>query len=590
MITSARWALAAGGILTVPLAYACLRALWRIDARSADARLMPALAALSIAYTVSEVIMTRVGMQSGLAPPLALFVIWQIARAVRHRTRSGWLLAGVAAGLGQIFGLHARFVLPVAAFLVLDLLLTSHTERNRTLAGAALMGLAAILAASPLIVFFVREPQWFTARASVVVHPDILANLQSILPVWSFTGSYTPSTTVPGVPILDMVQSIGFYVGLGWAVWNLPRSRMARLLLVWLAIMMLPGVLTDGPNLQRMIGIMPPTAALVGLGWVVIYRTVQRLIEPRRNGGARRKAEGIKGGIHDPLWRMVALSLILASVGWHAYLLFVRWEQTPNLVAHFNAQSVNIARALIEQSHEGPVFVERAPEADDVIAFRIMLREPPVTRLDLRKCLPLPDQRTTPTEFLILTGRDPDTVSFLRDVYPQSWLPVRDVQLWEEATVTQVEVPAGAPAPPPPILAHAQFGSGIELVGYDWSGDSITAGDTLFLTLYWRASQPIGSNLTTFTHIGTGLDGEPMIAQHDGDPCQGLYPTGRWHPGEVIRDSFAIPIPADAPPGEFSIAVGWYAFPSLEQLPLLDADAPLPDDRAVIGTIHIAVP
>jgi hypothetical protein len=38
------------------------------------------------------------------------------------------------------------------------------------------------------------------------------------------------------------------------------------------------------------------------------------------------------------------------------------------------------------------------------------------------------------------------------------------------------------------------------------------------------------------------------------------------------------------------VAVGWYSYPSLERIPLIEADTPLPDNRAVIGTLHISAP
>jgi hypothetical protein len=57
-----------------------------------------------------------------------------------------------------------------------------------------------------------------------------------------------------------------------------------------------------------------------------------------------------------------------------------------------------------------------------------------------------------------------------------------------------------------------------------------------------------------------------------------------------VPDSFAITLPEDAPLGDYPLAVGWYSFPSLDRLTLLEADSPLPDDRAVIGAIRVAAP
>ncbi len=585
-ITAARWVLAVGGVLSVPLAYACLRELLARpagDSAPAFSAMSAALAALVLAYTLFFAILTRVGMESGLAPAAALLAVWQIRRGARGRW-AGWLLAGLAAGLAQYNGLHARLVLPVAGWAALEAILTARgPDRQRALAGAALMIGAAALAALPLIAFFIRQPEWLTARAALVARDpgqtligQLAGNLRLIVRAVSLEGSYDPKTTVPGIPLLDAVQSAGFWVGLGWAALRAPRRAEARLLLVWLLAAALPGLLTEGaPNLQRMAGVAAPLAALTALGWEQIYRRL--------------------AAAPVPAWRRLlpagAAALIAVSAGWHAYLLYVRWPQTPILRQQFTAAPVEIARDLIARSAAGETaFAERAPEAEDIAAFEYLLPGTPVQRLDFRQCLPLPDRRAAPTAYLVLTDRDPATVNRLREAYPSAWMPYRERDLFG-GTGTLVEIPAGASAPPPPRPASARFAAGIALAGWDASTDALRPGETLFVTLYWRAGEPVAQDLTAFAHLGSGLPGEPpILAQRDGQPCVGLYPTSRWQPGEIVPDSFAITLPADAPPGEYPLAVGWYAYPSLERLPLLAADPATPDGRAVPGTIRVLPP
>ena len=66
-----------------------------------------------------------------------------------------------------------------------------------------------------------------------------------------------------------------------------------------------------------------------------------------------------------------------------------------------------------------------------------------------------------------------------------------------------------------------------------------------------------------------------------------MYPTSRWRKGDLVPDSFAVTIPTDAPPGEYSLVIGWYSYPSLTRLSLTTAEHPLPEDRAVIATIRV---
>ncbi len=584
-ITSARVVVAGAGVLMIPLGYACMRAL--IEAEEVrrptpfsptERWLIPLLTAAVLACTMFFVTIGRVGMEIGLAPAIALAVVWLMMPSQRSH---GWrtLAAGLVGGLAQYNGLHARFVLPLMAFVALqDLILAPPGERRKLALSILGMAALAVLVALPLIVYFADHPQWLTGRAGIVstplvdgqpaTYPEMLIdNAWLIARAYGWEGSYDPKNVVPGLPILDPVQIVGLAVGLAWALAHLRRSPLARTLLVWWIVMTLPSLLTEGaPNLGRMVGITAPTAMLVALGW---GRMTSTLSAPGRAS--------------------VLPVLVSVSAAYNVILLLGIWPQVANLREQFTVLPVEIATSLIDQAEAGEAaFVERAPEAEDVAAFEYLLPGTPAGRLDFRKCLPLPHERDTPTHYLILTSRDAGTLDRLSALYPGSAI-THDLDLWQERAAL-LEVPPGVRAPAPPHRPAARFASGITLYGFDWSGDTLRPGETLFLTLYWHAAEDIPGDWTTFAHVGTGLDGTQPVGQRDGTPCDGLYPTSQWRPGEIIPDSFAITLPDTTSPGEYPIAIGWYSFPSLERLPLLDADSPLPDRRAIIGTVRVAAP
>lgn len=593
-ITSGRILPALTGTLSIPLAYACFRELLRSETgrfTPGERRAIAALAAVVLAYTLFYVTIGRIGMENGVAPPTALFILWQMMRGLRKKW-SGWALAGLTAGLAQFNGLHARFILPLVAFVGLQAFLMARpAERRRVFFGGGLMVGLTLIAALPLLLFFVEYPEWFFGRASIVTragpgtpYPTLADmyrfNARVILRVFSIEGSYDPKNGIPGVPLLDVIQSVGFITGLGWSIWNLPRSALARTLLFWLALMTLPSFLTEGaPNLGRMIGIAPPTAGLVSLGWVLIA------------GGARARLLAKKSpGKWSAALTVLAALLLTGSWAWHTVNLFVRWPEVPNLAEQFTAAPVELAEEMLARAGDEPAFVEFLPEAeDDIAAFEYLLRDSAVARMDFRKCLPLPYENETRVSYLVLSGRDLETVDKLLALYPEARTPVRDADLFQ-TTGTLVEVPAGAAIPLPDNAVFAQFDHGIRLLGYRLSGETFAPGETLFLTVYWHAGERVPEDLTAFTHVGTGLDAQPLVTQRDGQPCLGFYPTSQWRPGLVIEDSFAIQIPADAPPGEYDLAFGWYSYPSLTRLPLLEADHALPDDRAIGGQITVIDP
>lgn len=586
-ITLARIGPALAGTLSIPLAYACVRELLRGEpiqrfvGLPGSHRAIAAFSAVVLAYSLFYVTIHRIGMENGVAPPTALFIVWQMLRGIRRGKWSGWLLAGLAVGLSQYNGLHARFILPLVAFVGLQAFATApRAAKSRLALGGGIMVMVAVICALPLIRFFTEHPEMLMGRAAIVtaVGPGLRFetigemyryNARMILRVFSVEGSYDPKNGVPGVPLLDMVQSVGLMIGLGWAIIRLPRSPAARKLLVWLMVMTLPSFLTEGaPNIGRMIGIVPPLAALVALGWVGVYGW-------------------LRGRVRPVALRAVAAGALTFSVGWHTYLLWAIWPDVPNLREQFTALPVELAEDLIGRAEAGePTFVEVIPEADeDIVAFNYLFPGTPVSRMDFRKCLPLPHHNMTRINYLILSGHDSQTAGLLDEWYAVE-MPYRETDLFQ-TTGTLVEVLPGAAAPLPAMQPVVKFGAGLRLYGFEWSGERIRPGETLFLTLYWYTEQPIPEDLTAFAHIGRGVDGYPLIGQRDGQPCLGFYPTSQWQPGVVVADGFAITLAADAPPGEYEVLVGWYRYPSLERLPLVAAEEGLPDGRAIIGRIRV---
>jgi len=112
---------------------------------------------------------------------------------------------------------------------------------------------------------------------------------------------------------------------------------------------------------------------------------------------------------------------------------------------------------------------------------------------------------------------------------------------------------------PDPLQHQAQIGFGDELALLGWSLDSplqIEPGDPITLTAVWQAQQPVENDYTAFAHLvdenGQGWAGD------DHQPYDGLYPTSTWGSGEMVRDTFALTVPADAPSGLYDVKVGWY--------------------------------
>lgn len=122
----------------------------------------------------------------------------------------------------------------------------------------------------------------------------------------------------------------------------------------------------------------------------------------------------------------------------------------------------------------------------------------------------------------------------------------------------------------PPKMAYRQeatWGNQVTLLGYDVEPRRIQPGGTIEVTLYWQRGDAPSPDFTVFVHV-VGPDG--LRGQHDSQPGLGSLPISTWAPGEVVADRHPVAVDANAPQGDYWIAVGWYDPQTGARVPLLD--------------------
>ncbi len=100
------------------------------------------------------------------------------------------------------------------------------------------------------------------------------------------------------------------------------------------------------------------------------------------------------------------------------------------------------------------------------------------------------------------------------------------------------------------------FADQLELLGYDLETRAVKPGETLRVTLYWRALTPMSESYRVFVHL-VGTENQ-TAGGADVIPARGAFPTVYWKPGDTLRDVIAIAINENAPPGKYAIEVGVY--------------------------------
>ncbi len=187
----------------------------------------------------------------------------------------------------------------------------------------------------------------------------------------------------------------------------------------------------------------------------------------------------------------------------------------------------------------------------------------------------------------------PDT--YWLPIMPQAMAPTLlklDVAMWDGAPENKLPMqsaegtpvkslalavgrlaPAQPPAVTPAVAAGARFEYGLTLLG-------VTPGDRGRLTLYWQTDQPVPGDYTVFLQL-LNAAGE-QVAGADGPPLGGDWPTSAWAPGQAVADARQFDLPANLPPGRYTVRVGFYEPASGARVAAFQSDGAEWPDEAVL--------
>jgi len=107
---------------------------------------------------------------------------------------------------------------------------------------------------------------------------------------------------------------------------------------------------------------------------------------------------------------------------------------------------------------------------------------------------------------------------------------------------------------PNPVAVN--FGNQMELIGYDMDDRVVRPGDSLTLTLYWRAVREMHSNYTVSAQF---VDPEQRkAAQSDSQPQGGGAPTSTWDEVQIVEDVRVLEVFPDAAHGVYDVRLAVY--------------------------------
>ncbi len=103
---------------------------------------------------------------------------------------------------------------------------------------------------------------------------------------------------------------------------------------------------------------------------------------------------------------------------------------------------------------------------------------------------------------------------------------------------------------------NAAFGDSITLEAYGLSATTLQPNDALQVRFRWTTDAPLNQRYRVFLQLLN--EAGQLVAQRDSEPGGGTALTTLWQPGDVIVDNHALSIPADLPPGDYTLITGLY--------------------------------
>ena len=540
-------------------------------------RAVGVVAGLVVATLFWHVNLSRYGIQPMLAGWLAPASVAALWAALRTGRRRYYALLGVCLGLGLLGYVAFRVFLLVPALVLTVAWISKAPARRSIFIGGSMAAGVSLAIFSPLLVFFVRNPQWFVSRFQATtietfgsdnVFAALVSNTGRV--VWGLfgKGASDQRQDIPGRPALDLLQSAFFALGaiVSWRRWRRPEALLAA----WLVVGLLPSILTQGaPSFLHMVMAAPAVALLIALGATALAH--QRRM---RRMGLAISVVGLAGS---------------AAINVQAY--FWQFAHDPSTYLAYDGG----IQWMAQQLHAAPAnaLLYETPVDRDWLTLEYTLGPQGNARFNAfngRECFVVPAASTTPIEYAVVVSEDTRSVPEIKRVFPDS---VRTSALAIDGTpyAAVYAVPAGTrPVLAPNQTRQVEYGGLLELLGDSLPAAPAAAGNQISVDLFWQLDRATPADLRRFVHVigPKQANGSTIYAQTDSDPCDNAYPTWQWKPGQIMIEHVNIGLPTNVPTGVYQIFTGWYDANGQQRLTAVDTSNEARSDTVELGTLWVS--
>ncbi len=545
------------------------------------------VATLLFAVAPWAVIHSRKIWHSNLLPPFALLhAVTGWLAFVRGRR---WAPLAHMLALAALVQLHFS-ALP---FVLLTILWALIFCRRLDWRAMVLGGLLAALTFIPYFVFDARHGWWNAHHFAVLMQQPATTSADAVYGTWILTTGLDlhwltgmdryPEfvAATPNVRWLFAVEGGLVVVGGVVALWRALRqartglddeTAAALMTATWLAM----------PALFLTRHIMPPPphyftttfpAQFILIGWLVAQAG-------RLPGRMARVGQGLLLALVVALAaaQTYEITSLLRFVTTHdtrrGYGTPVGYEVRAAQTATRMAQEIGGAEVILLAEGDEPRMFEM-PAVADVLLYGI-----PHRSVDVRTALVFPSGPAVYWATFDMTPGEALLTTFTPELV-EARIPLRE----GARSFRFYRWPGGAPAIPglqPLPGGPRTWANGAQLIGYCLEGDR-RPGGTIHWTLVWQATRTPSEDVYYhwFNHL---VDQQGQLrGQKDGPSFLPAY----WRAGDTILNWFDLQIPLDAPPGDYTMRVGMYTYPAIENVPVLGAGGVPEGEWVEIGPLQV---
>jgi hypothetical protein len=454
--------------------------------------------------------------------------------------------------------------------------------------------LAALLVFLPLGNYFLTHPgsgneridQTFILDPTLGWRDNLLRLRHEVVDaflVLAVHGDEEPIHNLPGRAAMNPFLLALFGVGFILALARL-RHPPYLVLLAWLPVMSITVFLTlGGQPTKRALGALPAITGLIAVGALVPLDALRRWSRQRK----------LLGNIASGIWIAVLAAGAGYSIGATYRDYFVTWGGDPNLFTHFETGRAAIGQYARSRPPEETIYISPELASHPSIVYNAGAR-PDLKSYNGRLCIVFPAVTTAPTTYLIVQHEDRNSLDRLATYFPVGEQVPAGPAWYGQPYFTAYRIPENVRAQwLPDHAAIARWQTTLQVLGYDLSAERVAPGEVLTLNLYYGALKDVQQNYIVFTHLlgpENPASGNNLWAQDDSEPCRTFYPTSAWSEGEIIRDTFTLNVPGDAPPGLYRLQMGFYTWPEMAHLTTTDGPGDEAQITFVLGEVTVGAP